>query len=70
MECGKVEFISFMAEVVSCSAQTDSRAERIKNIIKAAEKYLNVEGVTIEQINEKLKVQTLLTQAQCGGSTC
>lgn len=44
---GKMEFVSFMAEVVNCSAQTESRTERIKIIIRAAERYLNVAGVTL-----------------------
>lgn len=59
LEVGKMEFVSFMAEVINCSAQTESRTERIKIIIRAAEKYLNVDGVTVEKINDKLKIQTV-----------
>ncbi|XP_016401002.1 uncharacterized protein LOC107733749 [Sinocyclocheilus rhinocerous] len=55
---GKMEFVSFMAEVVNCSAQTESRTERIKIKIRAAERYLNVAGVTLEKINDMLKTQS------------
>lgn len=64
----KIAFVSFLAEVVNCSVQPESRTERIKIIITAAEKYLDVEGVTVEQINDKLKMQMASSQAPCGGS--
>ncbi len=57
-----------MAEVVNCSAQTESRTERIRIIIKAAEKYLEIEGISVDMINEKLKMQTTYTQLGCGGT--
>ncbi len=53
-----VAFVTFMAEVVNCSAQTESRTERIRIIIKAAEKYLEIKGISVDMINEKLKMQT------------
>jgi len=40
----------------------------LRIIIKAAEKYLDIEGISVEMINEKLKVQLTNTQAGCGGS--
>lgn len=64
---GKLEFVSFMAEVVNCSAQTESRTERIKIIIRAAERYLKVAGVTLERINDMLKTQSS-TQTACGST--
>lgn len=64
---GKMEFVSFMAEVVNCSAQTESRTERIKIIIRAAERYLYVTGVTLEKINDMLKTQSS-TQTVCGNT--
>lgn len=69
----KVSFITFMAEVVNCSAQTESRTERIKIIIKAAEKYLEIRDISVEMINERLIIQTansqvVTSQASCGGS--
>lgn len=50
----KVKFVTFMAEVVNCSAQTKSRTERIKIIIRAAEKYLDVREITVEKIQDTL----------------
>ncbi len=63
-----VAFVTFMAEVVNCSAQTESWTERIRIIIKAAEKYLEIEGISVDMINEKLKMQTIYTQLGCGGT--
>ncbi len=63
-----VAFVTFMAEVVNCSAQTESRTERIRIIIKAAEKYLEIECISVDMINEKLKMQTTYTQPGCGGT--
>jgi len=63
-----VSFVAFMVEVVNCSAQTESRTERIKIIVRAAEKYLEIEGISVEMVNEKLKVQGGYTQTTCGGS--
>lgn len=68
LKIGKAEFMTFLAEVINCAAQTESRTERIKIIIKAAEKHLQIEGVTLEQVNEKLKGQIADTQASHGGS--
>ncbi len=47
-----VAFVTFMAEVVNCSAQTESRTERIRIIIKAAEKYLEIEGISVDMITD------------------
>lgn len=64
----KVACVTFIAEVVNCSAQTESRTERIKIIIKAAKNYLEFEGISVEMISEKLKMPLTNTQAGCGGS--
>ncbi len=68
----KVSFVTFIAEVVNCSAQTESRTERIKIIIRAAEKYLELEDVTVDMINDRLKMQTVNSQTvnsqTCGGT--
>lgn len=58
----KVSFVTFIAEVVNCSAQTESRTERIKIIIRAASKYLELEGVTVDMINDRLKIQSGTSQ--------
>lgn len=46
-----------MAEVINCSVQTDSRSERIRIIIRAAGKYLEIERIMVKQINEILNIQ-------------
>lgn len=61
-------FVAFLAEVVNCSAQTHSRTERIKIIIKAARKYLNLGELTVDAINETLLAGTQETQSSCGES--
>lgn len=67
LEIGKIEFVSFVAEVINCSAQSESRTERIKIIIRAAERYLDVAGVTLEKINDMLKTKPS-TQTSCGNA--
>lgn len=68
LKVGKFEFMTFLAEVINFAAQTESRTERIKIIIKATEKHLQIEGITLEQVNVKLKGQIADTQASYGGS--
>lgn len=50
----KVKFVAFLAEIINCSAQTSSKTERIKIIIKAAQKYIGMGEITIESINDIL----------------
>lgn len=64
----KSSFIMFIEKVVNCSAQTKSRTKRTRIIIKVADKYMKVDKITVDNINEKLKMQTTNTQTVCGGS--
>lgn len=64
----KVSVIAFVAEVVNCSAQTEGRSERIKIIIRAAEKYLELKNITVDMIKERLLTQATNSQTSCGGS--
>lgn len=50
----KKMFIAFMVEVVNCSAQTERRMERVKIIIGAAEKYLDIKDLTVDLIHNML----------------
>lgn len=50
----KNEFVLFMVEVINCSAQRRSKTEKIKIIVKAAEKYLNIKGLSWEIVKEVL----------------
>lgn len=63
-----VVFVAFLAEVINCSAQTQSRTERIKIIIKAAQKYLNLGELPVDAINETLIAETQEIQSSCGES--
>lgn len=46
----KVQFLVFLANVINCSAQTDSRTDRIRIIVNAASVHLGITGVTVENL--------------------
>lgn len=52
---GKREFILFMVDVVNCTAQTDKKMEKIKIIVRAAEKYLGMDAIGWEEVEDILK---------------
>lgn len=60
----KNDFVLFMAEVVNCSAQTSSRNERIKIIVKSAEKYLLIKGFPWETVRDILNDDIQPSQSQ------
>lgn len=47
---GKNEFILFMVDIINCSAQTDRKTEKIKIIVKSAEKYLGMKELHCEEV--------------------
>ena len=57
-----------MAEIINCSAQTNSRNERIKIIVKSAEKYLDVTGLHWEMVKDILNDYVQVSQAWAGSS--
>ena len=59
-----VKFVAFLAEVINCSAQTSSKTERIKIIIRAAQKYIGMGEITIESINDILLAEVGLEESQ------
>lgn len=63
----KRKFVAFMVEVINCSAQAGSRTERTKIIAKAAEKYLEMEELSVEIINATLITGISDSQSTCGG---
>lgn len=63
----KRKFVAFMVEIINCSAQACSRTERTKIIAKAAEKYLEMEEMSVEIINATLITGISDTQSTCGG---
>lgn len=63
----KKKFVAFMVEIINCSAQACSRTERTKIIAKAAEKYLEMEEMSVEIINATLRMGISDSQSTCGG---
>lgn len=59
----KNDFLLFMADVINCSAQTQSRNERIKIIVRSAGKYLKVKGLSSEDVKEILNEDTQPSQS-------
>lgn len=64
----KNDFVLFMADIINCSAQTKSRNERIKIIVKSAEKYLDVKGMSCEDVRDILNEDAQPSQAWTGSS--
>lgn len=62
----KVKFVMFMADVVNCTAQTSSRTEIIKIIVRFAEKLLDIKGVTWEVISSGLAGRPIPSQSNDG----
>lgn len=65
----KNEFVLFMVEVINCSAQTERKTGKIKIIVKAAEKYLGVKGLSCEMVEEMLTTGIPNSQSWAGGSS-
>ena len=49
------KLVLFMAYVINCADQVKQKTEKIKIIVRAAEKYLGVKDVSWEQVNRKLE---------------
>lgn len=60
---GKGSFIAFIAEVISCTAQTNKRTDKLKIIISAAARQLGLTEVSVEIL------QTLLGQSENNASS-
>ena len=45
----------FMVDVINCSAQTEKKTEKIKIIVKSAEKLLGIRGFGREEKNGNTK---------------
>ena len=67
---GKNEFVLFMVEVINCSAQASRKTEKIKIIVRAAEKYLGLEGISWEAVEDMLAREASNSQTWVGGSSC
>lgn len=65
----KLDFVLFMADVINRAAQTSSRTDTIKIIVRAAKKFLNVQGLeasnVIDYLNEhEVNVVEELSESQ------
>lgn len=49
------QLILFMSYVINCTNQAKGKTERIRIVVKGAEKYLGVRGVSMEHISKKLE---------------
>lgn len=58
----KKNFVLFMAEVINCTAQTEKRTEKIQIIVKAAERFLGVKGLTWEKVRDGLTLESQQSQ--------
>ena len=50
------KLILFMAYVINCTDQVKHKTEKIKIIVRGAEKFLGMTGVSWEQINKRLEI--------------
>lgn len=64
----KTDFVLFMVEVINCSAQTERKMEKIKIIVKAAERFLGVRGLGLENIENMLGTGSSQSQSWGEGS--
>lgn len=56
-----------MVEVINCTAQTERRSEKIQIIVKAASKFLEIKGLTWEEIRDRLSSESQSSQESCAG---
>lgn len=63
----KKSFVLFMAEVINCSTQTERRIEKIQIIVKAAERFLDIKGLTWEMVRDGLTSEVEPSQESWDG---
>lgn len=67
MIVSKKSFVLFMAEVINCSAQTERRTEKIQIIVRAAERFLDIKGLTWEMVRDGLTLEIQPSQESWDG---
>jgi len=67
MIVSKKSFVLFMAEVINCTAQTERRTEKIQIIVRAAERFLDIKGLTWEMVREGLTSEIQPSQESWDG---
>ena len=63
-----VTFVACLAEGINCSAQTQSRTERVTIIMKVAQRCIGMGEVRVDEINIVLTAVVQDAQSSCGGS--
>lgn len=58
----KEHFLYFLAEVINCTSQARHKSEITAIIVKSAAKYLDIKGITWEQVYKELKKERLSTE--------
>lgn len=67
MIVSKKSFVLFMAEVINCSAQTERRTEKIQIIVRAADRFLDIKGLTWEMVRDGLTLEIQPSQESWDG---
>lgn len=56
-EMAMEKFILFVAYVINCADQTKHKSEKIKIIVRVAEKFLDMRDLSWEQITRRLEAE-------------
>lgn len=67
MIVSKKSFVLFIAEDINCSAQTERRTEKIQIIVRAAERFLDIKGLTWEMVRDGLTLEIQPSQESWDG---
>ena len=63
----KRHFLPFIAMVINCAADIKTKSERIKMVLEAARRFLNVEDVSGEELDNTLREGVSSTQTSGSG---
>ena len=58
------QFLAFLAMVINCTADAERKSEKIDIIIDAARRFLDVDGVSGEIVQQHLREAFRLSQTQ------
>ena len=63
----KRKFLAFIAMVINCAVEMQGKSERIKMVLEAARRFLNIEDISGEDIDCTLREGSALAQANGSG---
>ena len=49
------QFLAFIAMVINCAIEMQGKSERIKMVLEAARRFLNIEDITGEDLDNTLR---------------